>query len=161
MGHDGNHSSNLVHALQEGLGYWTWWVYDDLSHQHAQGGHKMEVLRLNISYEEITEDIWIMGTLLHRGHPRHRAQRRYHRETMGPDNKLPLLEKVEQKNMQLHQDIHWECGYMQEWWFVLNNKSNNQIIWPCNLKMRHIPIDFQSILLFFAISWTCWRGLYF
>lgn len=160
MGNDGNHSSDLIHALQEGLRYWTRWVYDDLSHQHAQGGDKVEVLRLNLSYEETTEDILIMVTLLHRSHPCYVTQRRYHRETMGPNSKLSLPEKVEQKDMQLHQDIHWECCYLQEWWFVLNNKSNNHIIWPYSLKMRHSPIDFQSILLSFAISWTCWRDLY-
>ena len=66
----------------------------------------MEILRLNLTYEEAIEDILIMGALLHRCHSRHLAQRGYHREAMGPNSKLPLPEEVEQKDMQLHQDLH-------------------------------------------------------
>lgn len=119
MGYDGYHPSDLVYDIQKGFGHWIRRVYDDLSHQHAQGGHQMEIWRLNIPYEEITQDVWRMVALLHRSHPRHLAQRRHHLKAMGPNGKLPLPEKVEQEDMQFHQDIHRKCGYMQKWWFVL------------------------------------------
>lgn len=54
MGYDGHHFADLVYDIQKGFGHLVGRVYDDLSHQYAQGGNKVEILRLNLTDEETT-----------------------------------------------------------------------------------------------------------
>jgi len=78
----------------------------------------VEIWGLNRSDAQNTGQLRTMVALLHRSHPQQREQRRCAVDQPRNNSQLPLPQKMEQKNMQLHQTVHRKRPHHRntQWW---------------------------------------------